>query len=85
MVSGCDRELSAHFYSAASLKNHVPDTWCDTTPSHIILALGQPVLALLLSAKWEAASTIFNNFGMSQPGIEPMTSHSPKWTLYLLS
>ena len=26
MVSGCDRELSAHFYSAASLKNHVPDT-----------------------------------------------------------
>ena len=25
-VSGCDRELSAHFYSASSLKYHVPDT-----------------------------------------------------------
>ena len=26
MVSGCDRELNAHFYSAASLKYHAPDT-----------------------------------------------------------
>ena len=25
-VSGCDRELTAHFYSAASLKVHAPDT-----------------------------------------------------------
>ena len=25
-VSGCDRELNAHFYSAASLKYHDPDT-----------------------------------------------------------
>ena len=25
-VSGRDRELNAHFYSAASLKYHVPDT-----------------------------------------------------------
>ena len=25
-MSGCDRELNAHFYSAASLKYHVPDT-----------------------------------------------------------
>ena len=25
-VSGCDRELNAHFCSAASLKYHVPDT-----------------------------------------------------------
>ena len=24
-VSGCDRELSAHFYRAASLKYHAPD------------------------------------------------------------
>ena len=60
-VSGCDRELNAHFYSAATLKYHVPDTWHDTTPSHIILALGRPVLALpvSLSAKRGAASTIF--------------------------
>ena len=45
-VFGCDKELNAHFYSAASLKYHVPDTWYDTTPGHIILTLGQPVLAL---------------------------------------
>ena len=42
-VSGCDRELNAHFYSAASLKYNAPDTWYDTTPSHIILTLGQSV------------------------------------------
>ena len=41
-VSVCDRELSAHFYSAASMKY----TWHDTTPSHIILTLGLPGLAL---------------------------------------
>ena len=45
-VSGCDRELNAHFYSAASLTYHAPNTWHDTTPSHIILTLGRPVLAL---------------------------------------
>ena len=45
-MSDCDRELNAHFYSAASLKYHAPDTWHDTTPSHIILTLGRPVLAL---------------------------------------
>ena len=78
---GCDRELNAHFYSAASLKYHVPDTWYDTTPSHIILTLGRPVLALPRGA----ASTIFNDFGMSRPGIEPVTSRSPERTLYQLS
>ena len=26
MVAGCDRELSARFYSVASLKYHAPDT-----------------------------------------------------------
>ena len=45
-LSGGDRELNAHFYSAASLKYHAPDIWHDTTPSHIILSLGRPVLAL---------------------------------------
>ena len=38
-----------------------------------------------LSAKRGAASTIFNDFGMSRPGIEPRTSRSPEQTLYLLS
>ena len=87
-VSGCDRELNAHFYSAASLKYHVPDTWHDTTPSHIILTLGRPVLALYpvsLSAKRGAASTIFNDFGMSRAGIETVTSRSLERTLYVLS
>ena len=36
-VSGCDRELNAHFYSAASLWYQIPDTLPDTTSSHIIL------------------------------------------------
>ena len=35
-MSGCGRELNAHFYSAASLKYDVPDTWHDTAPNHII-------------------------------------------------
>ena len=84
MVSGCDRELNAHFYSAASLKYHVPDTWHDTTLSHIILTLGRPVLALPVSliAKRGAASTIFYDFGMLRHGIEPMTSRSPERTCY---
>ena len=34
-MSGCDSELNAHFYSAALLKYHAPDTWHDTTPNHI--------------------------------------------------
>ena len=38
-----------------------------------------------LSAKRGAASTIFYDFGMSQPGIEPVTSRSPERTLYQLS
>ena len=33
-VSGCDREIDAHLYSAASLKYHAPDIWHDTTTSH---------------------------------------------------
>ena len=30
MMSDYDRELNAHFYNAASLKYHAPDTWHDT-------------------------------------------------------
>ena len=74
-MSGCDRELNAHFYSAASLKYHVPDTWHHTTPSHIILTLGRPVLALPRKSECQA----------KRPGIEPVTSHSPERTLYQLS
>ena len=38
-----------------------------------------------VSAKRWATSTIFNEFGMLRPGIEPVTSRSPKRTLYHLS
>ena len=38
-----------------------------------------------MSVKREADDTIFNNFGMSRPGIEPVTSRSPERTLYRLS
>ena len=44
MMSGCGRELNAHFLSAASLKYHDPDTWCDIPRSHIVLTPGWPVL-----------------------------------------
>ena len=88
MVSGCDMELNAHFYSGASLKYHAPDTWHDTTPSHIILTLGRPVLTLPRKS-WvpseEQLVPFLTTFGMSRPGIEPRTSHSLEGTLYLLS
>ena len=86
-VSGCDRELDAHFYSAASLKYHAQDTWHDTTLRHIVLTLCRPVLALTCKSdsKRGAASTIFNDFGMSRRGIKPVIYCSPKRTLYQLS
>ena len=56
-VSGNDRELIAHFNGAASLKYHVPDAWHDNTPSHIILTLGQPVLALPRKSERQARSS----------------------------
>ena len=58
-MSSCDRELSAHFYSAASLK-YAPDTWHDTTPSHIIPTLGRPVLALPHKSECQARSNEFH-------------------------
>ena len=75
MVSGCDRELNADFYNAASLKYHGPDTWHDSTPSHIILTLGRPVLALPRKSEWKRGthSNIFKDFRLSQPGLEPTT------------
>ena len=50
-VSGCDRELNAHFYSAASLW-YLPDT----TSSHIILTPEGPVLALPQKSECQAGS-----------------------------
>ena len=59
-VSGCEKELSAHFYSAASLQYHAPDTWHDTTPSHIILTLGRPILALPYKSECQARSNLYH-------------------------
>ena len=59
-VSGCDRELNAHFYSAASLKYHAQDTWHDTTLSHIILTLGRSVLALPRKSECQARSSQYH-------------------------
>ena len=66
--------MSRHF-TWFHTKSHYPGTG-SISPSPTPLSL---------SAKREAASTIFNDYGMSQPGIEPVTSRSPKWTLYQLS
>ena len=57
MVYDCDTELNTHFYSAASLKYHAPDTWHDTTPSHIILTLARLVLALHRKAECQARNS----------------------------
>ena len=78
MVSGYNRELNAHVYSAASVKYHAPDPvtlswhWIDQSP-------------VSLSAKRGAPSTIFNNFGVPRPRMEPVTSRSLERTLYQLS
>ena len=64
------QELNAHFYEVSC------QTLDDTTTSHIILTLGQSVYPVNLSAKRRVASTIFNDFGISWPGIEPVTSRS---------
>ena len=50
--------------------------------SHLVFGAG---CEIYLSAKRGPASTIFNDFGMSRPGIEPVTSRSPERTLYQLS
>ena len=54
---GCDRQLNAQFYSAASLKYHTPYTWHYATPSHIILTLARPVKALLRKTECQARSS----------------------------
>ena len=88
-VSGCDREFNTHFYSAVSLMYHAPDTWHDTTtPNHIILTLGRPVLVLpgSLSAKRGTATTILTTLVCRGPGsnpwpLVPRSGHSTYWAI----
>ena len=57
-----------------SLKYHIPNTWHDIPPSHILLTPGWPVLALL-SKCWalseRAASTIFTSLVWLSWGSNP--------------
>ena len=85
MVSGCDRELSAHFYSATSPKYHAPDTWHGTTPSHIILSLGRPVLALPSKSE-EQLVPFLTTLVCRGPGSNPWppvpgSGHSTNWAI----
>ena len=68
-MSGCDRKQCSLF-GTASLKYHGPDTWHDTTSSHIILTLGRPVLALPRKSECQA-STILTSLVCHGPGSNP--------------
>ena len=87
-ASSCDRELNAHFYSAALLTYHYHAKTLDMSP--------HPVRSTSPSSTpyFGVTSTIFNDFGIEPwifndfgiwPWIEPVTSRSPKRTLYHLS
>ena len=65
----CPRHLTLYY-----TQSHYPNT-ASTNPSS----------TPCLSAKAGAASTIFKDFGMSRPGIEPVTSSFAEPTLYRLS
>ena len=70
----------------ASLKYHAPDTWHDTTPSHIILILGRPVQALPVSLSAErGAVPFFTTWVCCSPGLNLWHLVSLKPTFYLLS
>ena len=85
-VSGCDRELNAHLDSAASLKYHAPGTWYDTTPSHISLTLGWPVLALVWVPSEEQLVPFLMALVCHGPGLNlwppvPRSGHSTYWAI----
>ena len=83
-VSGCDKVLNVHFYSATSLKYHAQTL--DMIPHPVTLSwpwVDQSYLyPVSLNTKRGAASTFVNDFGMSRPGIVTMTTRSPKQTLW---
>ena len=80
-VSGCDRELNAHFYNAASPWYQLPDTLLDTTPSHIILT----VLALnpkIRVPSGEHLVTLSTTLVCHGPGWNPVPSDLGADTLH---
>ena len=81
-VSSCDRKQCSLF-STASLKYRSPDTWYDTTSSHVILILRRPVLALPHKSEYQA-STILITLVYYGPGSNPWppiprSRHSTNW------
>ena len=56
-VSWCYRKLSAHFCGATWQNYNAPDTWYDTIPSHVILTLGRPGLALPRKSECQARNS----------------------------
>ena len=82
-VSGCERELNAHFYSAASLKYHAMIPHPVTLSWHRVDQ--SQLCPVSLRAKQGAASTILTTLVCRGPGVEPMSSRSSRWTFYQLS
>ena len=72
------------FYSTTSSKYHAPDTWHDTIPSHIILTMGRPVLALphkseCQARKFSAIFLVYRTPGSNTWPPIPRSGHSTDW------
>ena len=79
MLSGCYRKLNAYLYSVLPHWSIMPQT-LDMIPHPITLSWHW-----IDQSYRGAASTIINDFGMSRPWVEPVTSRSTEQTLYRLS
>ena len=90
-VSGCLKSVqNSYFRSRPAIfwfSGALPQTlWHNIPPSHIILTLSWPILALLLlcwAPSEKAACTSCEIFGMTRPGIEPATPGHKAGTLPL--
>ena len=75
---------SIHWY-ALSFEDYHQLTWYHQQPHYPVTGSTSPSSTpVSLSAKWEAASRFFNDFGMSWPGSETVTTCSLVRTLYRL-
>ena len=76
-------------FSATSLKYHTADTWHDIKPSHIIVRLGRPVLALSHKSECQARSSWYHfewlwsfaaqdrTSDLSFPGVDTLPTELP--------
>ena len=74
-MSGCDRELSAHFYSATSLKYHVPDMISHPVTLSWHWVDQSQLYSVSLSAKRGAAGVISTTLVRRGPGSNPWPPH----------